>query len=122
MGKCLKKACDRLPAQELLLDPFLATDDGGPLLLTPKASSGSSTPKKMTVAMNLMVPPIIVPDLSTNTNMTITGSMNSEDDTIYLKVQITEKNGTCINSCSVYVQYTQIICKRGDLEASVSAC
>ncbi|KAI6698628.1 hypothetical protein NL676_018747 [Syzygium grande] len=97
VGKCLKKACDRLPAQELLLDPFLATDDGGPLLLTPKASSGSSTPKKMTVATNLMVPPIIVPDLFRNTNMTITGSMNSEDDTIYLKVQITEKDGNARN-------------------------
>ncbi|KAF8042167.1 hypothetical protein BT93_A0703 [Corymbia citriodora subsp. variegata] len=97
VGKCLKKASERLPAQELLLDPFLASDDGGQLLLTPKASSGSSTPKSKAEATDLMVPPIIVPDLSRNTDMTITGSMNSEDDTIYLKVQITEKDGHARN-------------------------
>lgn len=96
VGKCLKKAGDRLPAQELLSDPFLASDDGGRLLLPPKATSGSSTPKTM-AATDLMVPPTIVADLSRNTDMTITGSMNSEDDTIYLKVQITEKDGHARN-------------------------
>lgn len=94
VGKCLKKACDRLPAQELLSDPFLASDDGG--RLPPKATSGSSTPKTM-AATDLMVPLTIVADLSRNTDMTITGSMNSEDDTIYLKVQITEKDGHARN-------------------------
>lgn len=122
MGKCLKAACDRLPARELLLDPFLASDDGGRLVLEPKASSGSSTPKTPTAATELMVPPIIAADLLRNTNMTITGSMNSEDDAIYLKVQITGKDGTCISSCYVYIQSTQIICKRGNLVASVWAC
>lgn len=97
VGKCLKKACDRLPAQELLSDPFLAADDGGRPLLPPKASSGSSTPKTTAAATDLMVPPTIVTDLSRNTDMTITGSMNPEDDTIYLKVQITEKDGHARN-------------------------
>lgn len=97
IGKCLKKACDRLPARELLLDPFLASDDGGQLLLAPKASSGSSTPKSTAAATDLTVPPIIVADPLRNTDMTITGSMNSEDDAIYLRVQITEKDGHARN-------------------------
>lgn len=36
----------------------------------------------------------VEPDMKRTTNMTITGTMNPEDDTIFLKVQISDKDGT----------------------------
>ncbi|XP_044472960.1 probable serine/threonine-protein kinase WNK5 [Mangifera indica] len=71
VGKCLENVSKRLPAKELLLDPFLASCDG---LVEPMSS-------------------FVAPDSTRTTNMTITGTMNPEDDTIFLKVKISDENG-----------------------------
>ncbi|XVF37426.1 hypothetical protein REPUB_Repub20aG0006800 [Reevesia pubescens] len=72
VGKCLENVSKRLPAHELLLDPFLASDEGN------------------------LVPPVEA-DPTRSTDMSITGTMDPEDDTIFLKVQITDKEGHARN-------------------------
>ncbi|XP_050383512.1 probable serine/threonine-protein kinase WNK5 isoform X2 [Argentina anserina] len=90
VGKCLVDVSKRLPAHELLLDPFLASDD--------------EEPKPMPISRSIPIQKI-VPDESTvvnepvlslgsnikrSTKMIITGSRNPEDDAIYLKVRISD--------------------------------
>ncbi|KAM5560643.1 putative serine/threonine-protein kinase WNK5 [Rosa sericea] len=91
VGKCLVDVSKRLPAHELLLDPFLASDDG--------------EPKPMPISISIPIQKV-VPDESTevmkelvlalgsnskrSTKMIITGSRNPEDDAIYLKVRISD--------------------------------
>lgn len=87
VGKCLEIASRRLPAQELLLDPFLASDEVKllPALKTPfQRSSPKGTEE---------IIPSLLADPAKATEMTITGSMNAEDDTIFLKVQISDQDG-----------------------------
>lgn len=90
--KCLEPASKRLSAKELMVDPFLALDniDG-----------------KSVTMMQLQKPflndKIAIEDLHLNedaprTNMTITGKLNPEDDTILIKVQIADKKGICCSS------------------------
>lgn len=90
VGRCLATASKRLPARELLLDPFLASDDGEILAPNQTNSSPSSTPKRTTIDANVLP---VENKLRRNTDMTITGTMNSEDDSIYLKVQISDRDG-----------------------------
>uniref|UniRef100_A0ACD5YK18 Uncharacterized protein n=1 Tax=Avena sativa TaxID=4498 RepID=A0ACD5YK18_AVESA len=83
VGRCLVAATHRPSAQELLLDPFLSTQD---------------------TTMAMSTPPLL-PALSTRgdrrdyqgaaerTNMTITGKLNTDNDTIFLKVQIADETG-----------------------------
>ncbi|KAL7136090.1 hypothetical protein ABFS83_10G005600 [Erythranthe nasuta] len=71
VGRCLMKAPDRPSARELLMDPFLSIEEA------PK----SPATKK----------------ISKSIDMTITGTMNPEDDAIFLKVQISDENGPGIN-------------------------
>ncbi|KAL2337607.1 hypothetical protein Fmac_012053 [Flemingia macrophylla] len=92
VGKCLANVSERLPAKELLLDPFLATDQLDFPLPSP------TLPKKQTHTLNFTAP--LARELSPmcdhqtkDTHMTITGSINEEDDTVFLKVQISIKNG-----------------------------
>ncbi|XP_044504803.1 probable serine/threonine-protein kinase WNK5 [Mangifera indica] len=73
VGKCLENVSKRLPAKELLLDPFLASDEGD--------------------ILKVAMPSFVYPKLTKTTNMTITGTMNPEDDTIFLKVKISDKEG-----------------------------
>lgn len=89
--KCLEPASNRLSAKELMLDPFLVIDD---------------TDSESVTAMRLQKPilndKIAIEDLHLNedvprTNMTITGKLNPEDDTIFLKVQIADKQGDVRN-------------------------
>ncbi|KAE8714446.1 putative serine/threonine-protein kinase WNK5 [Hibiscus syriacus] len=83
IGKCLEHVSKRLPARELLLDPFLASDEGN-LLPYPRVLSSELVPSLKT-------------DPIRTTNMSITGTMDPADDTIFLKGQITDKEGHARN-------------------------
>ncbi|KAL5806749.1 hypothetical protein ACOSQ4_029482 [Xanthoceras sorbifolium] len=89
VGKCLENVSKRLPAKELLLDPFLASDEVDLLPISSKVPCKNLTPDGTVV--DLVPPYESVPTRSTA--MTITGTMNPEDDTIFLKVQISDKDG-----------------------------
>ncbi|XP_055830048.1 probable serine/threonine-protein kinase WNK4 isoform X3 [Solanum dulcamara] len=89
--KCLEPASNRLSAKELMLDPFLVIDD---------ADSESVT--MMRLQKPILNDKIAIEDLHLKedvprTNMTITGKLNPEDDTIFLKVQIADKEGDVRN-------------------------
>ncbi|KAL6952763.1 Serine/threonine-protein kinase wnk4, partial [Sarracenia purpurea var. burkii] len=92
IGKCLETASKRLSAKELLLDPFLAfaEDDLLPLMKTgclkPFLKNG-----------NVGIAQLRLPGNPPRTNMTITGKLNPEDDTIFLKVQIADEEGSVRN-------------------------
>ncbi|KAM0999046.1 hypothetical protein ACFX13_005950 [Malus domestica] len=90
VGKCLVNASKRLSAKELLLDPFLdcGKDESLPLgkLGRPKPFLNDKEMEKLQLS-----------DHPTRTDMTITGKLNSEDDTIFLKVQIADKDGSLRN-------------------------
>ncbi|KAJ9167390.1 hypothetical protein P3X46_022045 [Hevea brasiliensis] len=90
IGKCLVTASKRLSAKELLLDPFLVSDEADP---SPVTRSGNQKPflncREMEKLQLRGDPP--------RTDMTITGKLNPEDDTIFLKVQIANKDGTLRN-------------------------
>lgn len=95
VGKCLENVSKRLPAKELLLDPFLASDAGEPLLIPKVPSCQSLNPNG---AVMELVPQFVVDsDQRKSTDMTITGTMNPEDDTIFLKVQVTDRDGHARN-------------------------
>lgn len=87
IGKCLVNASKRLSAKELLLDPFLECGKNEPLPLgklgRPKPFLNDKEMEKLQLS-----------DDQTRTDMTITGKLNPEDDTIFLKVQIADKDGT----------------------------
>ena len=87
IGKCLVTASKRLSAAELLLDPFLTTDEAK---LSPKTTFGSPKPFLNESEMEKLH----VNDDPPRTDMTITGKLNPEDDTIFLKVQIADTEGT----------------------------
>ncbi|XP_040993778.1 probable serine/threonine-protein kinase WNK4 [Juglans microcarpa x Juglans regia] len=90
IGKCLVTASKRLSAKELLLDPFLKPDEDEQL---PMTNLGSQKPflnkGKIEKLQSNNVPH--------RTNMTITGKLNPDDDTIFLKVQIADKDGSTRN-------------------------
>ncbi|CAB4312362.1 unnamed protein product [Prunus armeniaca] len=90
VGKCLVNASKRLPAKELLLDPFLECGKDEPLPLgklgRPKPFLNDKEMEKLQLS-----------DDQTRTDMTITGKLNPEDDTIFLKVQIADKDGSFRN-------------------------
>lgn len=96
VSKCLQTASKRLPAKELLLDPFVSSDlDGETMPNVPKVPSQNPvSPNRETMGANV---PLIVADHVRNTNMMIKGTMDSEEDTIFLKVQISEKDGQARN-------------------------
>lgn len=89
VAKCLVNASERLSAKELLSDPFLECDKGEPLLLGklghPKPFLNAKEMEKLQLS-----------DVPTRTHMTITGKLNPEDDTIFLRVQVTDQDGTLL--------------------------
>lgn len=101
IGRCLVAASARPSAQELLLDPFLSAQDNTmiitspppPPLLLPSTfstmTSGASAGRQQQddVEEKAAEP--------ARTDMTITGKLNTDDDTIFLKVQIADEKGTC---------------------------
>ena len=93
VGKCLQPVANRPPAKQLLMDPFLAADHG--VKMSPMPSPNGTVEK--------------TPSFQTNprkrtTDMTITGTINPEDHTIFLKVKISDKDGiSLIKQISVYL-------------------
>ncbi|PNS91770.1 hypothetical protein POPTR_019G128600v4 [Populus trichocarpa] len=86
IGKCLETASKRLPAKELLLDPFLASDEAElsrvPRIRNQKSFLNDREMEKLQLN-----------DHPPRTDMIITGKLN-RDDTIFLKVQIANEDGT----------------------------
>ncbi|KAK2992709.1 hypothetical protein RJ640_025212 [Escallonia rubra] len=115
--KCLVSASKRLSAKDLALDPFLMMDEDD--LLTIK-DVGLQKPF---LNDNIQIEELRLKEARPRTNMTITGKLNPEDDTIFLKVQITDKKGsvrniyfpfdtvsdTCINVATEMVKELEII-------------
>lgn len=85
IGRCLVNASKRLSAKELLLDPFLASDE---VKLLSKTKLNQKPFLNETELEKLQLS-----DDPPRTDMTITGKLNPEDDTIFLKVQIADKDG-----------------------------
>ncbi|KAL5720829.1 non-specific serine/threonine protein kinase [Ranunculus cassubicifolius] len=92
VGKCLEVASKRLPAKDLLQDPFLAVDETH----VPKIERKNPIVNDIALK-NLVHMPSIEFDSTKSTDMKITGKMNTDDDTIFLKVQIADKDGSVRN-------------------------
>jgi WNK lysine deficient protein kinase len=100
--RCLVSASTRSSAKELLEDPFLSLDDD--IVISPKPVSSSDErlftrrrgPELVQKEEEDELEPEPEPDkdLVEKTEMTITGKLNPDDDTIFLKVQIADKHGT----------------------------
>lgn len=94
IGRCLEKAPNRPSASQLLKDPFLSIEDDDVKQFA-WTKFMSSSPQK---APRSFPPSSVLPAApARSTDMTITGTMNREDDTIFLKVQISDKNGPARN-------------------------
>ncbi|WCJ27820.1 hypothetical protein M5689_009544 [Euphorbia peplus] len=94
VAKCLVSASERLPARELLLDSFLASSEPklSPVIAKiPHHQKSPSTDGTEDLVASLLTDP------SKDTEMTITGTMNPDGDTIFLKVQISDKDGPTRN-------------------------
>jgi WNK lysine deficient protein kinase len=96
IGRCLLSASERPSAAELLLDPFLLDDPSSmisprpPLPLTSSNNVGDDD----TLSDHQDEPPAVA---TRSDMMTITGKPNAEEDTIFLKVQITDESGPVRN-------------------------
>uniref|UniRef100_A0A2N9FZT2 non-specific serine/threonine protein kinase n=1 Tax=Fagus sylvatica TaxID=28930 RepID=A0A2N9FZT2_FAGSY len=88
IGKCLVTASKRLSAKELLLDPFLASDEDEQLPITKIRNQKPFLSQREMEKLQLSDP--------NRTKMTITGKLNP-DDTIFLKVQSADKDGYARN-------------------------
>lgn len=90
VGKCLENASSRPSARELLMDPFLIVEDDDQLMPIPRMPSQ----KPISIPMiPKMVQSSLVHDPEKTIDMKITGTMNQEDDSVTLKVFISDKNG-----------------------------
>ncbi|KAK6122171.1 hypothetical protein DH2020_044088 [Rehmannia glutinosa] len=87
-----KKVTSRLSAKELMLDPFLAVDQFDE---HPESNIENQKPflNDRIELERLQLSDYDIP----RTNMTITGALNPEDGTIFLKVQIADKEGAVRN-------------------------
>ncbi|KAJ4980155.1 hypothetical protein NE237_010935 [Protea cynaroides] len=95
IGKCLETATKRLPAKLLLHDPFLSSDQEEPLpapvpVPLPEDESSNCSEEDNDDEETPFNP-------ERRTDITIKGKMNPEDDTIFLKVQIADKDGCARN-------------------------
>ncbi|MCD9561560.1 putative serine/threonine-protein kinase wnk5 [Datura stramonium] len=93
VGRCLSPASERPSASELLRDPFLAVDEDEDLSPVINLPCQKFTPD----GKQNVIPSHPDDSVLGGTDMTITGTMNPEDDTIFLKVQILQKNGEARN-------------------------
>ncbi|KAJ8753851.1 hypothetical protein K2173_000105 [Erythroxylum novogranatense] len=84
VGKCLETVSKRLSAKKLLMHPFLASDEAEllPILKVPIQSKIPDETLEDTV-----------PESTKTTDMTIKGTRNPEDDTVFLRLQISDKKG-----------------------------
>lgn len=106
IGKCLEAAPKRLSAKELMFDRFLAVDnydDHPELNIKNQKPFLNDSIELRRLQLNEDTP---------RTNMTITGKLNPEDDTIFLKVQIADKEG---NSSMLHSCYFRMVLDSQDL-------
>ncbi|XP_029127921.1 probable serine/threonine-protein kinase WNK5 isoform X2 [Cajanus cajan] len=89
VGKCLANVSERPSAKELLLDPFLAMDQ----LEIPLPPSIPLCPNQTLKLNSIALFPGVHLDQTKSADMTITGSINEEDNTVFLKVRISDKMG-----------------------------
>ncbi|KAG1338137.1 putative serine/threonine-protein kinase WNK5 [Cocos nucifera] len=93
IGRCLETASKRSSAKKLLLDPFLASDDHRNPLLPQNAPTIQVKATGLEGLAHHAAESHNPARTKRRTDMTITGKMNPEDDTIFLKVQIADKEG-----------------------------
>ncbi|XP_047313080.1 probable serine/threonine-protein kinase WNK4 isoform X2 [Impatiens glandulifera] len=86
--KCLEPASKRKSAKELLRDPFIAFQEAE---LLPLTKIGYQKP---ILNEEIGFEKLQLAESKPRTDMTITGKLNAEDDSIFLKVQITEEKGS----------------------------
>lgn len=92
VGKCLESASNRPSARDLLMEPFLLVEDDDLVISTMPTQNHASIPKiPEKVVSSLVI------DRKKSTDMTITGTMNQEDGSIFLKVLISDKTGKARN-------------------------
>lgn len=84
--KCLVPVSMRASAKELLSDPFLMADGDRPSLREKNQNQKPFLNAKEMEKLHLG-------EGLSRTNMTITGKLNPEDDTLFLRVQIADKDG-----------------------------
>lgn len=99
IGRCLENVAKRSSAKELLLDPFLALDDHHVPML-PLKNIPVHVVKDMRSRGHDQLHLLEAGDVTCTarrTDMTITGKMNPEGDTIFLKVQIADREGQVRN-------------------------
>jgi len=82
---------ERVSAKELLMDPFLATAHHDSPLPSPTLVSKHTQQINFNATIAKEKPPLN--DQTKSTYMTITGTINEEDGTVFLKVKISNKNG-----------------------------
>uniref|UniRef100_A0A7N0VK36 non-specific serine/threonine protein kinase n=1 Tax=Kalanchoe fedtschenkoi TaxID=63787 RepID=A0A7N0VK36_KALFE len=92
VGKCLKEVSKRLSAKELLLDPFLALE-GPSVPTTPRTPNYNPTRDNI-----LREEPACLAKPKRTTSMAITGTMNHEDDSVYLQVKLYGNDGRLKNN------------------------
>lgn len=108
ISRCLETVSERPSAKEILLDPFLTLDDhNGPLLTLKIIPAHADKDIRLQGHDHLHLPEACdLNDTASRTDMTITGKMNLEDDMIFLKVQIADKEGIelplCVQSYKEY--------------------
>ncbi|XP_057442138.1 probable serine/threonine-protein kinase WNK4 isoform X2 [Lotus japonicus] len=88
IGKCLVPAAKRPSAKDLLLDPFLVFDD---------SSSTMKFEIQKPFLNDIEMEKLQLSDAFPRTEMKVIGKLNPEDDTIFLKVKISDKNGSVRN-------------------------
>lgn len=93
IGRCLETASKRSSAKKLLLDPFLASDEHRNPLPPQNAPTIQAKATGLEGLAHHAAESHTPERTKRRTDMTITGKMNPEDDTIFLKVQIADKEG-----------------------------
>ncbi|XP_027330303.1 probable serine/threonine-protein kinase WNK4 [Abrus precatorius] len=88
IGKCLLPAAKRPSAKDLLLDPFLVSNESSSTIKfgIQKPFLNDSEMEKLQLS-----------DDRPRTGMKVIGKLNPEDDTIFLKVQISDNDGSVRN-------------------------
>ncbi|XP_057453301.1 probable serine/threonine-protein kinase WNK5 isoform X2 [Lotus japonicus] len=103
VGKCLTNVSERLSAKELMLDPFLAMDQLSSPLPSPTLPKKHASLLNFNAEVSKEQPSMC--DQTKTTHMTITGTINEEDNTVFLKVQISNKTG---NTRNIYFPFDMI--------------
>lgn len=89
----------RASAKELLLEPFLMADGDRPSLKEKNQNQKPFLNAKEMEKLHLG-------EGLSRTNMTITGKLNPEDDTLFLRVQIADKDGNFLHCPHECVDFT----------------